>query len=190
MSDGFWRNARNPLHHIPRHLLIPMIVQPRRSRISVSEEILDIFEWHPLRKQVSSRAAPDTVRGEIVGHVSIFEATLEHGGDGVPRHGTLDDAFLAADGGAEEGRGLRGVAEVSGVKVQTQVVFEIVPHGDEALLAALLRKPQGPVAVAITQAAPPKFGNGPDPGSGVGQGSNDDVVTPGVTAPNWRSCQP
>ena len=46
---------RNPLHDIPRHLFLPPVVKPRRSRAAVPGQVLHILKRHALGKQIGDR---------------------------------------------------------------------------------------------------------------------------------------
>lgn len=54
----------NPLHEIPRHLLLPPVIEPSRSRIGMPEEVLDVLDGHALVEEVGGRRHAERMRRE------------------------------------------------------------------------------------------------------------------------------
>jgi hypothetical protein len=67
----------DPLHDVSRLLLLPSVVKPGSTRLGVPGQILNVFERHPLRQEVSDCRHLETVRRQPLRQTGIFQPSLD-----------------------------------------------------------------------------------------------------------------
>ena len=93
---------RNPLHQVPRHLLLPPIIKPRGPRIRMPQEILYVLHRHALLEEVGRRRNTERMRRERAREPGALETALHHVADILAGHRSRREALFVADGGPEE----------------------------------------------------------------------------------------
>ena len=61
---------RNPLNQVPRHLPLPAVIQSCRSRVSVAQKVLHLFQRNVLLEQVGGDGHAERMGRDPVGEIS------------------------------------------------------------------------------------------------------------------------
>jgi hypothetical protein len=157
---------RNPLHDIPGDLLLPAVVGRGSARIGVVGQALHVLEGHALFQLVGYGGDAKGMRGQPRGQAGILETPLNHAADVDLVHGVVGGPASLLVGGSEEGSILTSVPQACGIVVRRDHLFQVVPDGDLAALAALLLEVQHPLLAGIIETAAAERSHGAGAGSG------------------------
>src|SRR5262249_56134282 len=80
------RLNRNPLDDVPRDLLLPPVVERRRSRLRMPGEVLHVLHRHPLLQQGGDRRHPEGMRRQPRRQPGILEPPLDQLANPLPPH--------------------------------------------------------------------------------------------------------
>ena len=144
--------------------------------MGVPGQVLDVLERHVLGKQIRDHQDAKRVGRKDLRQPGGLQPPLEHQLYGQWRHRPFGERTGAPLTGAKERRGLGRIRQAAPLEVGRDPLVQVVAHRDLPGLPSFFRKLQRPVVAVIAQVPDLQAADGPDPGAGVDERSQDRPV--------------
>src|SRR5262249_43649414 len=164
---------RNPLDDVPRHLLLPPVVEHRRSRLRVPGEVLHVLHRHALLQQGGDRRHPERMRRQPRRQPGILQPPLDQLANPLGAQRPRRQLPAPAVRCPEQRRVLRLTGQPGRIDIRQYNALQVVPNRDFPALAALFLEPQHVLRPVVLEVAQAELRHGPGPAGGIGQRRED-----------------